>query len=38
MGLAPVLCVVLFFATRSWLWFLLLPVVGVALYGARNDA
>lgn len=37
MGLAPLLCLVLFFTTRSWLWFLLLPIAGVVLYGPRGD-
>lgn len=37
MGLAPILCLVLFFVTKSWLWFLLIPVVGVVLYGPRGD-
>lgn len=37
MGLAPLVALVLFFATKSWTWFLLVPVVGVLLYGARGD-
>lgn len=37
MGLAPLVALVLFFLTRSWMWFLLVPVVGVLLYGADGD-
>ncbi|GAB97637.1 hypothetical protein BJY21_000692 [Kineosphaera limosa] len=37
MGLTPLVAVVLFFATRSWMWFLLVPVVGVWLYGPNGD-
>lgn len=37
MGLAPIIAIVLFFATRSWTWFLLIPVVGVLLYGPNGD-
>lgn len=37
LGLAPLVAVVLFFMTRSWLWFLLVPVVGVVLYGINGD-
>ena len=33
MGLAPLVALVLFFLTRSWMWFLLVPVVGVLVYG-----
>lgn len=37
MGLAPLVALVLFFLTRSWMWFLLVPVVGVLVYGADGD-
>ena len=37
MGLAPLVAVVLFFLTRSWMWFLLVPVVGLIVYGANGD-
>lgn len=37
MGLVPILALVLFFATKSWTWFLLVPVVGVVLYGPYGD-
>lgn len=35
MGLTPLIAVALFFYTRSWMWFLWIPVVGVLLYGTR---
>jgi hypothetical protein len=34
MALTPFLAVVLFFATKSWLWFLAIPIMGILLYGA----
>ncbi len=37
MGVAPILALVLFFVTKSWLWFLLVPVVGILLYGPSGD-
>lgn len=38
MGLAPIAALVLFFLTRSWLWFLAIPAVGILLYGPfRRD-
>ncbi len=30
---APLLAVILFFTTGSWLWFLVVPIVGVVVYG-----
>lgn len=33
MALTPLLAVVLFFATKSWLWFLAIPIMGILLYG-----
>ena len=33
MALAPFAALVLFFWTGSWLWFLMVPVMGVLLYG-----
>ena len=30
----PFLALVLFFTTGSWLWFLLVPIMGILLYGA----
>jgi hypothetical protein len=35
-ALAPILAVVLFFTTGSWLWFLAIPVVGILAYGGRG--
>ncbi|GLY19353.1 hypothetical protein Kisp01_63670 [Kineosporia sp. NBRC 101677] len=32
-SVAPILAVVLFFVTDSWLWFLAIPVVAVLVYG-----
>ena len=37
MGQAPLVALGLFFASKCWLWFLLVPVVGVLLYGVRGD-
>lgn len=37
MGVTPILTFVLFFVTKSWLWFLLIPVVGLVLYGADGE-
>lgn len=37
MGLTPLVALALFFVTRSWMWFLWVPVVGVALYGTGRD-
>ena len=33
MALTPFIALVLFFTTETWLWFLLIPVMGVLLYG-----
>jgi hypothetical protein len=33
MALAPFAALVLFFVTGSWLWFLMVPVLGILLYG-----
>jgi hypothetical protein len=33
MGLAPLVALVLFFTLHSWLWFLLVPIVSVLVYG-----
>lgn len=33
MAVTPLLAVVLFFATKSWLWFLAIPIMGILLYG-----
>lgn len=37
MGLTPLVALVLLFLTRSWLWFLLVPLVGVLVYGPRGE-
>jgi hypothetical protein len=34
MSLTPLLALVLFFVTHSWLWFLAIPIVGILLYGS----
>jgi len=33
MALTPFAALVLFFVTGSWLWFLIIPVMGILLYG-----
>jgi hypothetical protein len=33
MALTPFAALILFFATGSWLWFLLVPVMGILLFG-----
>ena len=33
MALTPLLAVLLFFVTRTWLWFLMIPIIGIVLYG-----
>lgn len=38
MALAPFAALVLFFATRSWLWFLMIPVLGIVLYGSGGSS
>jgi Domain of unknown function (DUF1707) len=35
-GAAPILAVILFFVTGSWLWFLAIPLVGIFFYGGRR--
>jgi hypothetical protein len=34
MSLTPLLALILFFVTHSWLWFLAIPIVGTVLYGS----
>ena len=36
MALTPFVAMTLFFLTRSWLWFLVIPVMGVLLFGADD--
>ena len=34
MAITPLAALVLFFLTRSWIWFLAIPIVGALLYGS----
>jgi Domain of unknown function (DUF1707) len=34
MAVTPLAALVLFFLTRSWLWFLAIPIAGALLYGS----
>jgi hypothetical protein len=34
MSLTPLVALVLFFVTHTWLWFLAIPIVGILLYGS----
>ena len=36
MALTPFVALALFFLTSSWLWFLVIPVMGVLLFGADD--
>jgi hypothetical protein len=38
MALAPFAALVLFFTTHSWLWFLMVPAMGILMYGAGGDS
>lgn len=35
-ALTPLVAVVLFFLTRTWLWFLLIPAVSILVYGGHG--
>jgi hypothetical protein len=37
MAVIPIVAVILFFVTNSWLWFLAIPLMGALLYGSRHD-
>jgi hypothetical protein len=37
MALTPFAALVLFFLTGSWLWFLMIPVLGILFYGAGGS-
>ena len=37
MALTPFVALVLFFVMGTWLWFLLIPVMGILLYGADGN-
>ncbi|WP_433661907.1 DUF1707 SHOCT-like domain-containing protein [Nocardia sp. CA-128927] len=36
MAVVPILAVILFFVTGSWLWFLAIPLMGALLFGGRH--
>jgi tellurite resistance protein TehA-like permease len=36
MALTPFVALALFFLTGTWLWFLVIPVVGILLFGADD--
>lgn len=36
MALTPFAAVVLFFVTGTWLWFLMIPIMGILLYGPEG--
>jgi hypothetical protein len=36
MALTPLLAVVLFFKTETWLWFLAIPIMAILLYGPED--
>jgi hypothetical protein len=36
MAVTPLAALVLFFATRTWLWFLAIPIAGALLYGSER--
>ena len=36
MGVTPLVVLALFLLTRSWTWFLFVPVIGILLYGPRR--
>ena len=37
MGVTPFVALVLFFVTRSWIWFLLIPAMGAVLYAGGDQ-
>ncbi|MDQ6897882.1 MAG: hypothetical protein M3171_15005, partial [Actinomycetota bacterium] len=37
MGVTPFAALVLFFVTNWWVWFLLIPVMGVVLYAGGDQ-
>ncbi|WP_433680744.1 DUF1707 SHOCT-like domain-containing protein [Nocardia sp. CA-119907] len=37
MAVIPILAVILFFVTGSWLWFLAIPLAGALLFGDRHE-
>lgn len=36
MAVMPMAALVLFFVTKTWLWFLLIPIAGALLYGSER--
>jgi hypothetical protein len=36
MAVTPLAALVLFFVTRSWIWFLAIPIAGALLYGSER--
>ncbi|MFD0365721.1 DUF1707 domain-containing protein [Nocardia sp. GCM10030253] len=36
MAVIPIVAVILFFTTGSWLWFLAIPLMGALLFGSRH--
>jgi hypothetical protein len=37
MALTPFVAVLLFFVTKSWMWFLAIPIMGILLYGPDGN-
>ncbi|MFI6997911.1 DUF1707 domain-containing protein [Nocardia sp. NPDC050175] len=37
MAVVPIIAVILFFVTHSWLWFLAIPLMGALLFGSRHN-
>ncbi|TQF66022.1 DUF1707 domain-containing protein [Rhodococcus spelaei] len=37
MAVVPLIALVLFFVTHSWLWFLAVPIAGAVLYGGDRE-
>jgi len=37
MAMTPLVALILFFTTHTWLWFLAIPLVGIVLYGADGN-
>lgn len=37
MALTPFAAVALFMVTRQWMWFLMIPVMGILLFGSHDD-
>jgi hypothetical protein len=37
MSLSPLVAIILFFVTHQWLWFLLIPIMGILIYGPEGS-